>query len=239
MAQDPPKPAAGEIRLVLPLAVRAGETVALRVRGTGLDAATTATVKAGDAAWKAELKSKEKSAPPNGVDAALVGDTQAVVELTVPEDAAAGGAAVTIETPNGPVMHALPVVAKDRLADEAEPNNGFAKAQSIVPGHAVRGVINGQRDVDAFRFAAQPGSQVRVTVTARTRGSALDPAVFVFAPDGTILATADDSGDGRDIVTDVTVTQGGEHFVTVMDALDTGSDLHPYQLSVEPIAVDK
>jgi hypothetical protein len=234
-AQDAPEPMPAEIRLVLPLAMRAGETVTLRVRGTGLDAATAATVRAGDAPWKAVLRSKSKSAPPNGVDAALVGDSEAVVELTVPEDATHGTATLTVETPTGQVTHSLPVTARDRIADETEPNNGFAKAQPVAPGQVVRGVINGQRDVDVFRFAGSPGSRVRITVVARSRNSALDASAIVFALDGTILATADDSGDGRDVAAEVTLSQSGEYFLTVMDALDTGSDLHAYRLSVEPV----
>jgi hypothetical protein len=233
-AQDAPTPTPAGIRLVLPLAVRAGETVNLRVRGTGLDAATAAAVTARGASWQAVLKSKSKSAPPSGVDAALVGDTEAVVVLNVPEDAATDEATVTIETPTGQATHSLPVAAKDRLADEAEPNNGFAQAQPLATGQAVRGVINGPRDVDVFRFTGRPGQRVHIAVVARSRNSALDPSVFVFAPDGTLLATADDSGESRDVAAEVILTQSGEHFLSVMDALDTGSELHVYRLTVEP-----
>ena len=102
---------------------------------------------------------------------------------------------------------------------ESEPNSSAATANVLVIGTPLNGRIAGQpRDVDYFRFSAEAGARLRLTVRSVgvDPGSTLDPYVQVLLPDGfTVLEHDDDSGAGMESELRFNVTRPGNYFVTV------------------------
>ncbi|CAM3506591.1 PPC domain-containing protein [Deinococcus frigens] len=104
-------------------------------------------------------------------------------------------------------------------ASETEPNDSAAAANALSIGTPLNGRIAGQpRDVDSFKFSAEAGARLKLTV--RSVGvdpqSTLDPYVEVRLPDGfTVLEHDDDGGAGLESELRFNVTQAGAYFVTV------------------------
>lgn len=102
---------------------------------------------------------------------------------------------------------------------EREPNDSAAAANLLTVGTRLNGRIAGQpRDVDSFKFSAEAGAQLRLTVLSVgvDPASTLDPYVQILLPDGfTVLEHDDDSGAGLESELRFNVTQSGTYFVTV------------------------
>ncbi|GGO20611.1 PPC domain-containing protein [Deinococcus humi] len=102
---------------------------------------------------------------------------------------------------------------------ESEPNDRAATANAIAIGTTLSGRVAGQpRDVDYFKFSAEAGAQLKLTVRSVSvnSGSTLDPYVEVLLPDGfTVLEHDDDSGAGLESELRLNVTRPGTYYVTV------------------------
>lgn len=253
--KDPPR-----VTAVAPLAVAPGAKVTMRLRGTGIDAATEVRFPDAKTAPKAEIKSKGKAAAIAPFDAKMIGDAQVEFELTVPADAPAGSVAVVVVTPEGETAaRSFDVVYKDSLVEEKEPNGGFREAQTIEPGKVISGVISSDGDVDVYKVAGKAGQAMVAEVTAGRDGSLLDGLVTLYDAAGHVVATADDAppADGaksegppagdpnnpdarrqatlaaaRDPKLAVTLPADGTYFLAVSDAGDHGSPFHAYRLTV-------
>lgn len=67
---------------------------------------------------------------------------------------------------------------------ETEPNSTLDQAENIVAPVTINGQIAGERDLDYFAFHAEPNTVTTIDIMATRLGSALDPLVQVFGPDG-------------------------------------------------------
>lgn len=211
-----------------PFQLTAGETTTLRLRGTKLKEASEVRV-IPDA--QATLKEKKDAPVPGGLEAKEVGDQEVVIELT----AAEGSDNLTLEivTPAGVTQpREIPVVQKYAGGAEKEPNNGFREAQAIELARPLHGKIDGDKDVDVFRFDAHAGQLLSVRVVAAGAGSLLDPIISLFDAGGHVLATADDAPDGRDPTLVFTPKADGPLCLVVSDAHGRGGPWHDYRLEV-------
>ena len=238
-AEEAPKPP--QTLLTVPLSVIVGAPVKVRARGLRLEGVTE--VRSTTAGVTATLLSQGKVGLPTGFPAEKAGDTQVEFELCFTADLTVPpppDMAVLLVAPHGEIPLRLPLLASDRGLVEVEPNPGFDKAQVLsLPAGAplsILGAIERPQDVDVFRLAGKAGEHLRVSVTAHSLGSLLDPLLTLHDSDGAPIATADDGEGSRDPQLGITVPRTGPIFLVVQDANDAGSEAHPYRVTVEPSA---
>lgn len=103
--------------------------------------------------------------------------------------------------------------------DASEPNDTAATAATVSIGAQVDGRIAGKaRDEDYFKFTANAGDLLRLTVKSKSvfPDSTLDPYVEVLLPDGrTILEKDDDSGVGLESDLRFNITAAGTYYIHV------------------------
>lgn len=131
-------------------------------------------------------------------------------------------------------------VAVDDLPEvaEQEPNDRPAEAQPVRPPVIVNGRIARPGDADWLRFEAVGGRALVVEAVARRLRSPLDGHLQVCAPDGTVLASDDDSADPADGLTThqadprlvFTPPADGTYLVRIGDAQSGGGHDHVYRL---------
>jgi hypothetical protein len=147
---------------------------------------------------------------------------------------------IVLVAPHGETPLRLPLLAPERGVLEVEPNPGFDKAQVLsLPSGAplsILGAIERPQDVDVFHIAAEAGERLRVSIAAHSLGSLLDPLLTLHDSKGALIATADDGEGSRDPQLDTTVPRTGPIYLVVQDANDTGSEAHPYRVTVESSA---
>jgi hypothetical protein len=102
-------------------------------------------------------------------------------------------------------------------------------------------VLNGQLsspgEVDRFKFPVKPAQKWTFEVEAAALGSSLDAVLTALDPTGKTLAKADDSVGGPDPSIDVTVPDGVDHVVLVVeDLLGRGGIGFSYRLGARPAA---
>jgi hypothetical protein len=211
-----------------PIAVKAGATAKVNIRGFKLDAATE--IKFADAKITGKLVKKEKATVPQNQPPEKWGDTQASIEIVVPADAAPGMLNFTVVTPAGEAPAFLLLGSVHPLIKEQEPNPGFRKAQPIAIPQAVDAAIGEALDVDVYRFAAESGRTIVFEVWAARAGSLLDARIAVYDESGRELAVADDLPDGVDCRLEFAPPRDGTYFVAVSDAHEAGGNLYAYRL---------
>jgi hypothetical protein len=223
--QDP------EIKLVIPLGVSPGKTTRLTVRGLKLDGAKE--LRFSDPGVKVKIVSKG-AAPVPDKNPNVVGDTQIVVDLTVPAEVKTP-LTVSAVTPAGEAKpHAVLVETTLPVVAEKEPNDGFRQAQTIQLPQVVDGVIERPKDVDVFRFEGKAGQKVVAEVFAARHGSGLDPILTLYSAAGQVLATNDDFGGTLDSRVEFTLPAAGAYFLAVQDAHDLGGPPNVYRLVLRP-----
>jgi hypothetical protein len=132
----------------------------------------------------------------------------------------------------------LPVDDSSSVIAEKEPNDGFAKPQTIVPGQTVLGAIDQGKNVDVYRFEASAGQRLTAEILARRLGSPLDAALALYDAAGNLLERDDDAGAtgepivGGDALLTATIPGDGVYFLCVSDAQDSALSVHVYRLHV-------
>ncbi|MHB8524375.1 MAG: PPC domain-containing protein [Limisphaerales bacterium] len=115
---------------------------------------------------------------------------------------------------------------------ENEPNNETNQANAVSIPVVVNGRINGEKDVDVFRFKVGKDTRLICAVEASGLGSPLDSLLTLTDAKGTVLQQNDDA-DGPDAKIDATFTKGTEYFLTLRDLLNRGGDRYTYRLSIQ------
>jgi len=220
-----------------PLGVAAGSETRLTLRGWHLAGASEVRLPGGGG--EAELVKSEQAPVPNKLDAAKIGDTQVVLQLTV-DKAASGAIPLVVVTPSGESEpHLLWVAPGQQHTAEQEPNDGFRSAQRIESPAAVYGEIHQAKNVDVFVFQGRPDQMIVCETTAARRGSACDTFLTLFDAKGNVLAALDDiSGDVPDSRLEVQLPAAGDYYIVVPDALNYGGNSHPYRLSVTTVRLE-
>lgn len=239
LADEAPKPP--QALFTVPLSVVVGEPVKVRARGLRLEGVTE--VRSMTAGITTSLLSQGKVGLPNGVPAEKAGDTQVEFELRFTADLPVPPPTemvIGLVAPHGETPLCLPLLATERGVLEVEPNPGFDKAQVLsLPSGAqlsILGSIERPQDVDVFYIEAEAGERLRVSIAAHSLGSLLDPLLTLHDSKGALIATADDDEGSRDPQLDTIVPRTGPIYLVVQDANDTGSEAHPYRVTVESSA---
>lgn len=227
---DEPKKVPAGITAIEPAALVTGCTATLKIRGFKLKEATELRFPKAPAV-KVAIKEKKDAAQPTGLENNVVGESQIMVELTLPADLPAGLLEFSIATPAGDAAGRITVIGPAAVVDEKEPNNGFREVQKLEPGRSARGTIGKDKDVDVYEVAGKAGQKLKVSVTG---GSALlmDAALTCYDSHGHVLATSDDV-DGRNPSLLLTPAADSPVFLCVSDAHDKGGEWHTYLLTVE------
>jgi len=186
---------------VKPLAVAAGESSTIEIRGSNLDGVNTLILPSGITAEVIEVAGDHVKA-----------------RVSVPREVAPGPASVRVLSPRGLsnaktliVGRPIPVVA------EVEPNNGFRQPQLVKAPGAVDAVVNNGSDVDVYALDMKAGQTLVAEVVAQRAGSGLDALVTIFSPEGREMASDDDLF-GRDAAAWALIPTTGRYLVQVMDA---------------------
>ena len=233
-AQDKKKPAAKtEPRVIftIPLGAAPGKVTKLTLRGANLEYAKE--VKVVDGLGSAKILSKGKAAVPDK-NPDKVGDTQIEVELKLESNITGNTVSLVVVTPEGETKaHHLLVDSALPVADK-EANEGFRTAQPISLPAVIDGTIGRQRDVDVFRLDGKKGQKLVAEVLASRFGSPLDAILMLHDAQGQQLAANDDfAKDHRDAKIELSLPADGSFYLSVIDAHDTGSNLHVYRLVVK------
>lgn len=218
-----------KVMLVLPFGGPPGKTTKMTIRGLKLEQAKEVQVSGGA---KAKIVSKG-AAPVPDKNPDKVGDTQIVVEVTLPDKAPEKGFEITIVTPDGTTQPHSLLIETRPITLEKEPNPGFKQSQEVKIPAIIEGVIASPRDVDVYRFDGKAGQKIKVSVHANKHGSPLDAMLMLHNQFGALLATADDGKDNRDPVLGFTLPKDGTYTISLIDAHDTGSSIHVYRLLFE------
>jgi hypothetical protein len=227
----PEKPVPPSALLAIPFVIERGKTTTCVIRGQSLDMIEKITSAEG---ISVSLTSKAEAKLPDGWKPEKLGDRQVTCEITVNESfpAEATTASLTLTHKAGETV-SIDIAVANTLVDEKEPNPGFDKSQPIETGQNVSGIIGSNKDVDVFHLDAEAGAVISAKVTARQRGSALDPILALYDSNGFERARSDDSAKAsRDAALRLTIPTSGRYFFVLQDAHDTGSEAHVYQLHV-------
>lgn len=229
LAQEEEKPPP-KIAMSLPLAIEAGTTSKLVLRGWQID--QSSAVKAAEGIEVKVLK-KEAAPVPGGQDAKMIGDQQLEIEMTLPADYSGGDLSLVAVTPAGESEpYRVLVGAEHPRTEEKEPNDGFRQGQAIgeLPC-TIDGQIHGDRNVDVFALEVEAGRRLRAELTARRRGSALDGILTLYDAAGNIVASSDDAQQA-DPRLEASIAESGRYFLALQDAHDQGGPAHAYRLTV-------
>jgi hypothetical protein len=214
----------------LPLGVQPGKATKLTLRGVALDTATD--VKILDGKGSAKLLNKGKAGVPDK-NPDKVGDTQVEVEIKLNEPLPTGTVSVVVTTPGGETKpHALLVETTLVLLAEKEPNDGFRTAQTVKLPVVIEGTIGRAKDVDVFQFEGKAGQKVVIEIVAARHGSPLDAMLTLYDGNLQQIAFNDDFDKSGDARIETTLPADGVYFVSLIDAHDTGSNIHVYRLMV-------
>ena len=223
---EPPR-----VAMCVPLAVAAGPTTKIVVRGWSLDTATEVRSSIPQISFK--VLSAASVAVPNGQDAKQIGDTQMELEVTVVEGVEPADMTLTVVSPTGESSpHKLLIGSIHPLVADREPNDGFQQAQPIQIPQAVDGQIHGDKNVDVFSFDIADPQSVTIEVLARRHGSGMDSLLTLFDHRGNTVAMNDD----HEGTTDSRITAelvAGKYFISLQDAHDHGGPAHPYRLVIQ------
>lgn len=215
------------VLLCVPLGMMPGKTAKLTLRGSSLDSAKEVKVQGGTA----KILTKGKADVPDK-NPDRVGDTQIVIELTPKANLAGDSISIVVVTASGETKPHTVLVSG--TIPELEPNDGFPAAQRVNVPVVLEGVIGRPKDVDVFRFEGRKGQKISAEALASRHGSPLDALLTLYDEKGQQLAFNDDfSREHRDAKIEMTLPADGAYYLSLIDAHDSGSNLHVYRLVVK------
>ncbi len=220
------------VLLAVPLGAAPGKTTKLILRGANLDNATDVKIVTGKGSVK--LLGKGKAAVPDK-NPERVGDTQVEIELTLDANFKGDSVALAVVTPVGEsAPHKVLVEATLPVLAEKEPNDAFRTAQPIVLPVVIEGAIQRPKDVDVFRIEGKKGQKLHAEVLASHHGSPLDAILTLYDAKFQQIAGNDDfAKEHRDARIETTLPADGVYYLSLIDAHDSGSNLHVYRLIVK------
>ena len=126
------------------------------------------------------------------------------------------------------------------VGTEVEPNDTPVTATPVVIGASVTGEIcspdGAAADADYWAFAAQAGTAVELDVDAALpAGLTVNPALVLYAPDGTTVLSANDDADGFDPRLQFAFATAGTYYARVTGLGQPGDNPFPYSLHVRAI----
>ncbi len=139
---------------------------------------------------------------------------------------AAGGPGATYAINFGTVTCA-------EVGTEQEPNDTPGTATPVAIGDSGTGELcarddNPAGDVDYWAFTAQAGTTIELDIDAQELGLLVDPAIALYASDGTTQLAFNDDQDGADSRLQFSIITTGTYYATVATLTDPGGNPFPY-----------
>ena len=211
------------------------ELASLSLRGVQSGTTTRVVLRGKHLAEVTAVKASDKS-----VDVALVevrDGMRVAVDVTPSPDMHRAKVELWAENAAG-ASNRKPVML-DELpqAQEAEPNDTLAAAQSITLGSGTWGVLSKQGDADWFAFDAFAGQNLVFEVAAAEIGSKANVVLTLHDAAGRVVADQNDFGGSPDPLLAYTVPADARYVVSVRDLTRAGGPEHYYRLSVGEFAV--
>lgn len=232
-AEEKPPTAPPAIKMTIPSAIDPTATKSLIIRGLQLDQITAIACAEDMTPISFGIVRKEKSAPPEKVEANDVGDTQVEVSLSIPADFAGDSLAFTVSSEHGTSeAFRIPVISAGKLVAESEPNDSLRKAQPFKIGTTIQASIAQPKDVDVYEFQGTAGQVIVADIYADRIGSPCDSQLTLFDSSGQIVKTADDSPGSRDATLKATLPRDDTYRIVVIEATDRGSSICAYLLRI-------
>jgi hypothetical protein len=116
---------------------------------------------------------------------------------------------------------------------ETEPNNAPTNANTVAVPITINGRIQGDKDVDQFKFKAEKGQQLILEVVASRFGSPLDAVLTLADAKGAVIQENDDAA-GADARIEQTFGEAGEYVLKIRDLLGRNGEDFGYRLSIRP-----
>jgi hypothetical protein len=233
VVEEKPPTTPPAIKMTIPPAIDPTTTKSLIIRGLQLDQITAIACAEDTTPIPFGIVKKEKSAPPEKVEANDVGDTQAEVSLSIPADFTGDSLTITVSSENGTSeKFRIPVISGGNLVAESEPNDNLRKAQPFKIGTTIQALISQPKDVDVYEFHGTAGQVLVADVSADRIGSPCDSQVTLFDSSGQILRIADDSLGSCDAILKVTLPRDDTYRIVVLEATDRGSSICTYLLRI-------
>jgi pre-peptidase len=131
-------------------------------------------------------------------------------------------------------------VVCEAVGTEQEPNDAPATATRVAIGDSAVGDLcardaNPAGDVDYWAFTGQAGMTIELDVDAASHGLLVDPAVALFASDGTTRVAFNDDADGTDPRLQYSITVPGTYYAAVFSVSEPGGNPFPYSLHVRTV----
>lgn len=117
---------------------------------------------------------------------------------------------------------------------EQEPNNEIAQGTLLDATLSFNGIIEGNGDIDCFKFAAKAGQVFDIECFARRLRSGLDPVMNIYYADGRGITGNDDSR-GPDSYFRFQAPADGEYVIRVTDHLGRGQSDFVYRVELQSI----
>ncbi len=118
---------------------------------------------------------------------------------------------------------------------EQEPNNSKNEA-NVYAGAlpvAFNGILEGEKDLDYFKFSAKKGQSFRFRAYANTIGSPVDPVMNIYDSNMKSLGGSDDADGTKDSRIDFKVPADGDYFVRMRDMLYSGGPNFVYRIEAQ------
>ena len=170
------------------------------------------------------------------VEFTFLGDAVGATKKMITLPAEPGELPVWPEDEQGiaPTAHVLRV-STDPNALEAEPNNSLDAASEVDFPATFNGILSEPGDVDCFRFQAKKGQVYDVECFGRRVRSPIDPVMYLYKADNTVIASNDDSR-GPDSYIQFTIPEDGEYKLLITDVLKSGGPEFVYRIEFLPVS---
>ena len=116
---------------------------------------------------------------------------------------------------------------------ETEPNNSLTNANAANLPVVINGRINGEKDVDQFKFKVEKDQTFIFEVEASRFGSPLDAVLYLTDAKGKVIQQNDDAV-GADARIEQRFGEAGEYVIKIRDLLERNGEDFAYRLVVRP-----
>ena len=155
------------------------------------------------------------------------------MKLRIEPNAPLGQQEIRAHTAKGYSNSALIDVGELAEFTETEPNNSPTNANTITLPVVINGRINGEKDVDEFKFKVEKNQTFIFEVEASRFGSPLDAVLYLSDSKGAVIQQNDDAV-GADARIERKFAEAGEYFIRIRDLLQRGGEDFGYRLSIRP-----
>mgnify|MGYP002528134043 CR=1 FL=1 len=129
------------------------------------------------------------------------------------------------------VANAIIVPMVEHPCIVATPGAGPKQPQAIQLPVVISGLVEENRDVDAFRFSATKGDKLIFRVESDSLGYLLDPLLTLIDATGNVVAEVDDTSRQRDCELATTIPADGDYDLQIRDVHRHGGFRYVYRIT--------